>query len=393
MIMNIRSSWIILLLILLLQVMLSTTLTSDNPTVSFTQNTKQKLKILGAFSHPGKSHFELYKPLLEELARRGHELTVISHFPRNIHKKDVEILPTYKDISIAESSQPLVAVKSLSTLVTSSLKIVDSKLRLRSFAIQDCRAGLNVPKVRELINSDEKFDLMITENFNSDCFLGFIHRFQVPFISIVSDIQPQVNYIMGNPDNPSFIAGVFTDFSTSMTFFQRVLNTIYVVTYKIFYEIGVQWYIQEIVGDVFGPGVPPLTEIAKNTSVVMTNTHYSIFGARPFVPNVVEIGGIHILPQKPLPEDIQQFLDGAPEGVLLFSWGSMVKTSSLPKEKLDVILKVIGGIPRKVIWKWEMEDLEEKPKNLMIMKWLPQFDIMSEYEFGLLIRIWETILE
>lgn len=67
---------------------------------------------------------------------------------------------------------------------------------------------------------------------------------QVPFISIVSDLQ--VNYIMKNPNDPSYILGTFTDFSSSTTFFQMVFNTIYAVIYIILVEVG----------------VPPLREIA-----------------------------------------------------------------------------------------------------------------------------------
>ena len=40
-------------------------------------------------------------------------------------------------------------------------------------------------------------------------------------------------------------------------------------------------------------------------------------------------------------KDLQSFLDAADEGVIYLSFGSNVKSSSLPKEKLDIILKVI----------------------------------------------------
>lgn len=39
-------------------------------------------------------------------------------------------------------------------------------------------------------------------------------------------------------------------------------------------------------------------------------------------------------------KDLQSFLDAADEGVIYLSMGSNVKSSSLPKEKLDIFLKV-----------------------------------------------------
>ncbi|BES95202.1 glucuronosyltransferase [Nesidiocoris tenuis] len=40
--------------------------------------------ILGIFPYTARSHFAVYAPLLDELWSRGHNLTVISHFPRSL---------------------------------------------------------------------------------------------------------------------------------------------------------------------------------------------------------------------------------------------------------------------------------------------------------------------
>lgn len=52
----------------------------------------QCYNILGIFIHPGKSHFDMFYPLMRGLAENGHNITVISHFP------DKNPLPNYKDI-------------------------------------------------------------------------------------------------------------------------------------------------------------------------------------------------------------------------------------------------------------------------------------------------------
>lgn len=41
----------------------------------------RRKRILGLFPHPGVSHFHFFHPILRGLAERGHEVTVISHFP------------------------------------------------------------------------------------------------------------------------------------------------------------------------------------------------------------------------------------------------------------------------------------------------------------------------
>ena len=343
---------------------------------NFSLTYKKTLKILCVFSHPGRSHFDVFQPFLDELARRGHYLTVVSYFPRSVNNSNNEI-SNYKDINLAGSVNILFNAVDLTNLPKEFF--IYTMMRLLNLASYHCEAALKVPAVQNLIHSNEEFDLIITEMFNSDCFIGFAHKFKAPIITLSThDIMPWINPRIGNPDNPSYIPFIFSNAFSQMSFLERVRNSLEMNFCKIVYEKVHHWSIQKIVEENFGPGVPPLKQISNKISALFVNTHYSIFGARPYVPNVVEIGGIHIKPGKPLPEDIKEFLDSASEGVLLFSWGSMVKTSSIQKEKLEAILKVIGSIPRKVIWKWEMGEILEKPKNLMIKKWLPQCDIMSK---------------
>lgn len=56
------------------------------------------------------------------------------------------------------------------------------------------------------------------------------------------------------------------------------------------------------------------------------------------MPGLVYIAGAHIQKPQPLPNDLQQFLDEAENGVVFFSLGSVVNASKMPKAKLDVFL-------------------------------------------------------
>lgn len=52
---------------------------------------------------------------------------------------------------------------------------------------------------------------------------------------------------------------------------------------------------------LFGPDVTPVDYLAYNISLIFVNTHFSIDYPRPLVPNIIEIGGVHIGTPKPLP--------------------------------------------------------------------------------------------
>lgn len=53
---------------------------------------------------------------------------------------------------------------------------------------------------------------------------------------------------------------------------------------------------------------------------------------------IIPIGGAHIKPAKALPNNLQTFLDGAKDGAIYFSFGTVVKSSLLPKHRLEAFL-------------------------------------------------------
>lgn len=122
--------------------------------------------------------------------------------------------------------------------------------------------------------------------------------------------------------------------------------------------------------------MPAIGDLAKETSLFFVNQHFSLSGAKPLSPSVIELGGIHIQKAKPLDIDIQRFLDNADEGVVYISWGSMIRADSLPIPKRDGLLKAVKRLKQKVIWKWENDTLVNQPTNLYISKWLPQREIL-----------------
>lgn len=94
------------------------------------------------------------------------------------------------------------------------------------------------------------------------------------------------------------------------------------------------------------------------------------------MPGIVYFGGAHIKPPKALPAALQEFIDSSEHGVILFSLGSFLQSSDLPKEKVDIFLKAFSKLKQRVIWKYEDESLVAPP-NVLIKKWLPQSDILA----------------
>lgn len=92
---------------------------------------------------------------------------------------------------------------------------------------------------------------------------------------------------------------------------------------------------------------------------------------------MIEIGGIHVHPAQPLPQEIQEFLDSATEGAVLFSMGSIIQGKDWPAEKREAFVKAFGKLKQKVLWKYENETLPKNPGNIMVSSWIPQRDILA----------------
>lgn len=94
------------------------------------------------------------------------------------------------------------------------------------------------------------------------------------------------------------------------------------------------------------------------------------------MPGVVYVGGAHIKPPNALPQNLQDFIDQAEHGVILFSLGAYLQSSEMPKEKIEIFLNVFSKLKQRVIWKFEDEAIKTPP-NVLVKKWLPQSDILS----------------
>lgn len=61
------------------------------------------------------------------------------------------------------------------------------------------------------------------------------------------------------------------------------------------------------------------------------------------------------------------------------SFGSNVQSKDLTEAKKNAIINVFKRLKQTVLWKWEEDELDGKPKNVITRKWFPQKEILSKY--------------
>jgi UDP:flavonoid glycosyltransferase YjiC (YdhE family) len=79
-----------------------------------------------------------------------------------------------------------------------------------------------------------------------------------------------------------------------------------------------------------------------------------------------------------LHQDLQKYLDEAPDGVIYFSMGSNIRSTSMPESKRNAFLGAFSKLKQRILWKWESDTLPGQPSNVKLGKWLPQSDILGE---------------
>ncbi|XP_046658306.1 UDP-glycosyltransferase UGT5-like isoform X2 [Homalodisca vitripennis] len=325
--------------------------------------------ILAVFPHTGKSHFDVFEPLVLALAGRGHQVTVLSFYPQKTP------VANYTDISLVGTLPVFVNALQFDYLKGSTL--IFEFTFVNGIGLSVCESVLTSPQVKSLISSGKKFDLLLVELFNSDCFLSLVDFFSAPHIGLSSSMNlPHHIPRVGNPDSFSFSNNILLPIKPPFSFLQRLQNVVYTLGMRLgrthYYSVLEQKPIRQ----VFGHEVD-LERVAHNVSLVMTNTHYSLQGARPLVPGYIEVGGLHILPLKPIVKDLDKYLNESTEGAILFSMGSVLQSSSFPPAKRQAIMDAFAELPVRVVMKWEDDTLPGKPDNVRLSKWLPQRDILA----------------
>lgn len=233
------------------------------------------------------------------------------------------------------------------------------------------------PSVQELLKSEEKFDLVIVQQLFFEAHKGFANHFNAPLVTFNTiGAGTWNNLLIGNPGPPSYIPESLLGFSSSMTFCERLYNSVF----QLYTSLLIHFYIlpnQKAIYDKHFTNVPEFYDVIYNSSILLLNSHPTLHQPVPYVPNMIDIGGFHVKPPKPLPEDLKNFLDEAKEGVIYFSMGSNLRSVQFPTEKREAFLKTFAKLKQKVLWKWEDDVLPGQPDNVKLGKWLPQQDILA----------------
>ncbi|XP_005148672.2 UDP-glucuronosyltransferase 2A2 isoform X2 [Melopsittacus undulatus] len=176
------------------------------------------------------------------------------------------------------------------------------------------------------------------------------------------------------PAPPSYAPAALSELTDYMSFGERIKNILsYHLQDFIFRSYWGHWdtYYSKILGRP-----TTLCETMGKAEIWLIRTYWDFEFPRPFLPNFEFVGGLHCQPAKPLPKEMEEFVQSSGKhGIVVFSLGSMVY--NVTDEKSNIIARALSHLPQKVLWRYKGKKPETLGSNTRIYDWIPQNDLLG----------------
>ncbi|XP_040822620.1 UDP-glucuronosyltransferase 2B17-like isoform X1 [Ochotona curzoniae] len=332
------------------------------------------------------SHWINMKLILDELVQRGHEVTVLKSSVSVLldHSEssaiEYETFPASIPKDVYEKTFSNDIMKHVYELHKYSFWNFFSKLQQMQYEVSDffqimCRdAVLNKKLVTKL--KESRFDVIFADAL-CPCGELLAELLKVPFLYTHRLFlgYKYEKYSGGLLFPPSYVPTTMSELTDKMTFMERVKNMLYVLYFDFWLQIYNEKKWDQFYSEVLGRPTK-LTELMGKAEMWLIRTYWDLEFPRPLLPSVDFVGGLHCRPAKPLPKELEDFVQSSEkEGVVLFSLGSMI--SNLTEERANVIASALAQLPQKVLWRYNGKKPGTLGPNTQLLPWIPQNDLLG----------------
>ncbi|XP_037540272.1 UDP-glucuronosyltransferase 1-2-like [Nematolebias whitei] len=331
------------------------------------------------------SHWLNMKVILEELHSRGHQITVlrsakswyISNNSSIYTSIDVPMLQDETDINEYNEMPPdvmncrsypeFLRIICMRRLITSLLVNAHDTLARSAGAILNDR--VLIKKLQE-----SKYELILADpGLPLGVILG--SYLKLPMVLNVRWLNTGDAHFDIAPSPVSYVPHTTSELHDKMDFLERTKNMFYFL--QCVYE---QYFlINPAYSDVFERHFPPGTDLLSlqlSADIWLLRADFVFEFPRPTMPNIVYIGGSQCKEAKPLTAELEAFMQSSGEhGVIVMSLGTLVST--LPPKITEAIAAAFAQLPQKVIWRFDGEKPSSLGNNTLLVKWLPQNDLLG----------------
>ncbi|XP_052591881.1 UDP-glucuronosyltransferase 2B31-like isoform X1 [Peromyscus californicus insignis] len=332
------------------------------------------------------SHWLNLKVILDELGKKGHEVTVLipsASLSYEVDNTSAIEFETYTssfpkadfEEFFMDSIRECIYELPKQSFWRYFLMLQDLLWLYSEFTEKICKdVVFNKELMTKLHNS--RFDVMVADPL-IPCGDLLAELLKIPLVYSLRFFPGSTyeKYSGGLPLPPSYVPPAMSELSDRMTFMERVQNVIYVLCFDFWFQTFNEKRWNQLYSEVLGRPTTLIESMGK-ADVWLIRTYWDLEFPHPLLPNFDFVGGLHCRPAKPLPEEIEDFVQSSGEhGVVVFSLGSMVGT--LTEERANVIAAGLAQIPQKVLWRFEGKKPDTLGSNTRLYKWIPQNDLLG----------------
>ncbi|XP_061077807.1 UDP-glucuronosyltransferase 2B17-like [Conger conger] len=328
------------------------------------------------------SHWVNMKILIEDMHSRGHNITVIRW---DSSWYITEKSPHYTSITLHDTAGTdktffekfliqLIEVQRGKISPTTFFKLQINFFSMISEAhLNMCTLVSDILENKELVKrlQDAHYDMFLTDPAIAGGVL-LAHYLQLPLVMNVRWITSGEGHFAIAPSPLSYIPVPGTGFSDKMSFFERVRNVLFygIILYQQSFVIGPHY---KCMCEKYFEKPCDIQTLIQGTD--MRNDFVFDF-PRPMMPNVVYMRGFQCKPAKPLPQDLEEFVQSSGEhGIIIMSLGTLV--GHLPHDIAVEIAAAFAQLPQKIIWRHTGKRTETLGNNTLLVKWMPQNDLLG----------------
>ncbi|XP_076867456.1 UDP-glucuronosyltransferase 2A2-like isoform X3 [Brachyhypopomus gauderio] len=179
------------------------------------------------------------------------------------------------------------------------------------------------------------------------------------------------------PAPPSYVpaVAVHEHLTDHMNFLERLENLLLYIAHTAMFKLQVKFTFDKHYTNILGKPTTFCDTMGK-ADIWLIRTYWDFEYPRPFLPNFKFVGGLHCKPAKPLPKEMEEFVQSSgDDGIVVFSLGSMM--NNLTKERANTIASALGQIPQKVLWRYPGEKPDTLAPNTRLYDWIPQNDLLG----------------
>ncbi|XP_075151216.1 UDP-glycosyltransferase family 307 member A1 [Haematobia irritans] len=327
-------------------------------------------QILALFINGHRSHLLFYASIVNLLVDHGHNVTIITtnDFPSSritsTNLRWIKLSSNYTKSRALAQNNALDKIEAMLSRIDNTAEFMKDPI-WKSF----------------MLETEHHFDLMILGYLFNDYQLGVAAHFKCPVV-IVWTGQPIgfVHSLMGNPEERWYVPQPYDRNQF------RGLKGIAFGWFEKFVEILALHKMHQIYSEQFShPQYPTFWDVRKNVSLALCNHHSLSEGPiAPFVPGIIEIGGLEYGNRTDDDTDIyekeMQDILKADTNVIYVSFGSRVKWSNLDPNIEEIFVQAFQYFPEyTIIWTYDKncKDLINNSSNIRCKPWWPQSHILA----------------